>query len=106
MDVILVPWASMPMALVGWTGSKAWLRFMRQHASNCGMLLNSHFMFRKAGPAAGRLVPQEAPPLDAQGREFWPPGWEAAGKRSIECEADLFALLRIPNLPPDERNAP
>ena len=58
MDLILVPWSYWPYALVGWTGSKQYLRFMRQHAGNCGMFLNSHFLMRRVrvGPLEGTAV--------------------------------------------------
>eukprot|EP00198_Chlamydomonas_reinhardtii_P000551 XP_001689886.1 predicted protein [Chlamydomonas reinhardtii] len=36
-DVVLVPYdSSWPYAVAGWTGSRQYLRFMRQHALNCG----------------------------------------------------------------------
>jgi hypothetical protein len=49
-------------------------------------------------------VPEQAAPTDANGREFWPPGWQEAGKRSVESEEDVFALLGLPTLPPEDRN--
>lgn len=111
LDIILVPRDSLAMAVCGWTGSKQYLRFMRTHAGNCAMLLNSHYMFRRApGTNLGVLVPQEAPPLDQNRREFWPPGWDAkdSGKprRQIETERDLWELLQLPYLEPHERNCP
>ena len=42
MDLVLTPWAERPFALLGWTGSRQYLRFLRQHADHCGMTLNSH----------------------------------------------------------------
>ncbi len=32
-------------------------------------------MLRRLGNAVA-MVPDEAPPLNSRGREFWPPGWE------------------------------
>lgn len=46
-DLMFIPPHSWIMALVGWTGSKQYLRFMRQHAGNIGMHLNSHYLMRK-----------------------------------------------------------
>ena len=42
MDLIITPLEEYPFCLLGWTGSKQYLRFLRQHAGNCGMYLNSH----------------------------------------------------------------
>lgn len=42
MDLIITPWEEYPFCLLGWTGSKQYLRFLRQHAGNCKMYLNSH----------------------------------------------------------------
>ena len=42
MDVILAPCEEFAFALVGWIGSRTYLRFMRAHAKDLGMFLNSH----------------------------------------------------------------
>ncbi len=42
MDLIITPPEEYPFCLLGWTGSKQYLRFLRQHAGNCNMYLNSH----------------------------------------------------------------
>ena len=42
MDLIITPYEEYPFCLLGWTGSKQYLRFLRQHAGNCNMYLNSH----------------------------------------------------------------
>ena len=42
MDLIITPHEEYPFCLLGWTGSKQYLRFLRQHAGNCNMYLNSH----------------------------------------------------------------
>ncbi len=42
MDLIITPLEEYPFCLLGWTGSKQYLRFLRQHAGNCNMYLNSH----------------------------------------------------------------
>lgn len=46
MDVMVIPPDMWPFALLGWSGSKQYLRFMRQHAGHCGLNLNSHGLFR------------------------------------------------------------
>jgi hypothetical protein len=46
LDVMLVPPAMWVHALMGWTGSKQYLRFLRQHAGNLGLSWNSHALFR------------------------------------------------------------
>lgn len=50
------------------------------------------------------IVPDEAPPLDREQKEFWPPGWSA--ERRIQSEADVFELLEVPYREPWERNCP
>jgi hypothetical protein len=56
--------------------------------------------------ATSTQVPAQAPPTDIDGREFWPPGWQEPGKRSVESEEDVFALLGLPCVPPHDRNCP
>ncbi|KAF6250979.1 hypothetical protein COO60DRAFT_1705216 [Scenedesmus sp. NREL 46B-D3] len=222
-DLMFVPSCYWAMAVVGWSGSKQYLRFMRQHAGNCGMSLNSHYLMRAvnllpgarhtaaaspsgaavssggvaaaaaptnpaaaaaaaavaaqsedassggrsskpsasgslaeaveyagAAAASGSIrvvlsVPDEAPPTDRHGNEWWPPGWQPAhasaaaaqagvsvgseagsgdaavaargrtqlaalvesgpgSARSILREQDLFELLGVPYLEPNQRN--
>lgn len=43
------------------------------------MYLNSHALMRKLPGQPPMAVPDEAPPLDSAGREFWPPGWDGPG---------------------------
>lgn len=50
LDMVLVPWDEWAFALVGWVGSRTFLRFLRQHARDLGMQLNSH---RQAGAGGG-----------------------------------------------------
>lgn len=103
MDVILCPPEEWAFGLVGWTGSRQYLRFMRQHAKDMGMFLSSHRLLRKVG-GDSLVVPEQAPPVDTAGQERWPLGWRPG--RHVETEADLFELLGIPFREPHERNAP
>ncbi|KAL4439228.1 hypothetical protein ABPG77_004130 [Micractinium sp. CCAP 211/92] len=103
LDVILCPPDEWALALVGWTGSRQYLRFMRQHVKDMGMFLSSHRLMRKVG-GESLIVPEQAPPLDRSGQEHWPPGWGPT--RHVHTEADLFELLGIPFRDPHERNAP
>ena len=81
------------------------------------MFLNSHCLIRRRDrrcvgvtaddPAWDELgVPREppAPPLDARGNDWWPPGWDA--NRRAESEADVFQLLGLPHVPPEWRDCP
>ncbi|GLC34988.1 hypothetical protein PLESTM_000262200 [Pleodorina starrii] len=91
LDVMFVPYGSQwPYAVVGWTGSKQYLRFMRQHALNCGMFTNSHATLRTT-PSGVRLVPEEALPTDSEGREFRPPRWHERGAWEQEAAAAAAA---------------
>lgn len=117
LDVVFVPRDAFPFALIGWTGSKCFNRLLRNHALNRGMFLNSHCLIRRRDrrcvgaeaddPAWDQLgVPREppAPPLDARGNDWWPPGWDA--NRRVESEADVFQLLGLPHVPPEWRDCP
>ena len=117
LDVVFVPRDAFPFALIGWTGSKCFNRLLRNHALNRGMFLNSHCLIRRRDrrcvgvtaddPAWDELgVPREppAPPLDARGNDWWPPGWDA--NRRAESEADVFQLLGLPHVPPEWRDCP
>lgn len=53
LDMVLVPWDEWAFALVGWVGSRTFLRFLRQHARDLGMQLNSH---RQAGAGGGGVA--------------------------------------------------
>ena len=64
-DVMLIPPAMWPFALLGWSGSKQYLRFMRQHAGNCGMNMNSHGLFRMVEVRARPLHAALASPVAA-----------------------------------------
>ncbi|KAL6778106.1 hypothetical protein ACKKBG_A16945 [Auxenochlorella protothecoides x Auxenochlorella symbiontica] len=103
LDIILAPSEEFAMALVGWTGSRTYLRLLRQHAKDVGMYLNSHRLLRKIDGKA-RLVPDEAPPIVKGGREAWPVGWHA-GRRILRQE-DVFELLGVPYREPADRNCP
>lgn len=71
-DLMLIPASFWPMAVVGWSGSKQYLRFMRQHAGTCGMNLNSHYLMRAvnlkqgATKTAASLPPAAAAATAAQ----------------------------------------
>lgn len=54
----------------------------------------------------GKRVPDEAPPLDRHGREFWPPGWEERPVKEVTCEQDIFELIGLPYREPCHRNYP
>jgi hypothetical protein len=42
MDIIIAPAEEQPFCVLGWTGSRQYLRFLRQHAVDLRMHLNSH----------------------------------------------------------------
>ena len=41
-DLIFTIPAELPFCLLGWTGSRQYMRFLRSHADQRGMKLNSH----------------------------------------------------------------
>ena len=41
-DIIIAPAEEQAFCVLGWTGSRQYLRFLRQHAVDRGMHLNSH----------------------------------------------------------------
>ena len=47
-DIIIAPAEECAFCVLGWTGSRQYLRFLRQHAVDLGMALNSH---RQVPPA-------------------------------------------------------
>lgn len=103
MDVIIAPADEFGFALLGWIGSRTFLRFQRQHAKDLGMFLNSHaLMVKEAG--GSYLVPQERPPRRRVGGVGWHPGWSHA--RAVTKEEEVFELLEIPYRPPIDRNCP
>lgn len=57
MDVIIAPPDEFCFALVGWIGSRTYLRFMRAFAKDQGLYLNSHRWGGEPGghPAVTRL---------------------------------------------------
>ncbi|KAL3160377.1 hypothetical protein ABBQ32_010704 [Trebouxia sp. C0010 RCD-2024] len=103
MDLIITPHEEYPFCLLGWTGSKQYLRFLRQHAGNCNMYLNSHRLMRREGQQSC-IVPEDGPPLDRSGKPGWPPGWDE--KRVVKDEGDIMELLGVPRREPHERNCP
>lgn len=116
-DVVLVPRCMLPFALIGWTGSKQYNRFLRRFAiDERGLILTSHGLHRTRdrrtvgqtpddGSLELGLAPEPpAPSLDANGVDWWPPGWDSG--RTIECERDVFELLGVPYKEPWERDCP
>ncbi|KAK9827505.1 hypothetical protein WJX74_006340 [Apatococcus lobatus] len=103
MDLIFVPHEQLHFGLLGWTGSKQFLRFMRAHAGDRGMLLNSHGLLVKDEGRAW-LVPSERPPRGQDGALSWPVGWHAM--RPVSSQQDIFELLGLPYRTPAERNCP
>ncbi|KAA6429749.1 MAG: DNA-directed DNA RNA polymerase mu [Trebouxia sp. A1-2] len=97
MDLIITPHEEYPFCLLGWTGSKQYLRFLRQHAGNCNMLM------RREGQQSC-VVPQEGAPYDRNGKVWWPPGWGEG--RVVMDEGDIMELLGVPRREPHERNCP
>ncbi|XP_069475153.1 DNA-directed DNA/RNA polymerase mu isoform X2 [Ambystoma mexicanum] len=77
-DLVIVPFAQYPYALLGWTGSKHFERELRRFAVHeRKMILNSHCLYdttQKAGLPA-------------------------------HCEEDIFAHLGLEYVPPSQRNA-
>lgn len=59
MDLIITPHEEYPFCLLGWTGSKQYLRFLRQHAGNCNMYLNSHRQAHDSHAADMCLTPRK-----------------------------------------------
>jgi hypothetical protein len=52
-----------------------------------------------------------APSLDAEKRDWWPPGWADTdgvwnGIQVVTCEADIFQLLGLPYADPSDRDCP
>jgi hypothetical protein len=79
LDVMIIPPDMWPYALLGWSGSKQYLRFLRQHAGNIGMNLNSHGLFRMVEVRAKPLaLPPPAPPAASGGAATEPKGWSGA----------------------------
>lgn len=117
LDAVVVPFAQLPFATVGWTGSKCYNRLLRHHASRRGLCLTSHALVRRGdrrwvGQVADdpemlrRGLPPgpPAPSRDADGNDWWPPGWDE--NRRVETERDVFELLGVPYREPNERDAP
>ena len=70
LDVILAPAEEAAFCVLGWSGSRQWLRFLRQYAADLGMHLNSH---RCGSLPADSLAPcrlvrvvKRMPPGDAE----------------------------------------
>jgi DNA polymerase mu len=120
-DIVLVPHDQLPFALIGWTGSKQYNRFIRHHANSRGLYFNSHGLFRTHDrKAVGSLessyneayatslkhlkCPPPAPSRDAAGNDWWPPGWDET--RVAKTERDVFELLGVPFQPPTSRDCP
>ena len=45
-DIVMVPYGQLPFAMIGWTGSKMYNRFLRMHAKERGMFLCNHCLIR------------------------------------------------------------
>lgn len=106
LDIIIAPHDEFAFAMLGWIGSRMFLRLQRQHAKDMGMFLNSHGLFVKEENGS-YLVPQEhAPrmPGGGSGECSWPPGWDLG--RPVVLESDVFELLRTPYRVPKDRNCP
>lgn len=101
MDIIIIPPEEWGFAELGWTGSRTFLRFLRQHAKDLGMFLNSHALLIKTDQQS-YLVPDEHAPRRKNGRVAWPDGWHPG--RKVCLEKDVFELLGVPYHPPHERN--
>ncbi|KAK9792746.1 hypothetical protein WJX73_004619 [Symbiochloris irregularis] len=104
-DLVMCPWRERAFALLGWTGSRQYVRFLREHAGNCGMKLSSHCL---KITDSGKLVPYESPPLNVHKEPWWPPGWDPgtlAHPRAVQTESDIFELLGLPYREPYERQA-
>ena len=67
------------------------------HVSCCCRLM------RKVGNESF-LIPDEKPPLNREGQEWWPAGWSR--ERRIDRQQDLFELLDIPYREPGNRQCP
>ncbi|KAK9805473.1 hypothetical protein WJX72_000290 [[Myrmecia] bisecta] len=104
MDLIIAPAEEEAFCILGWTGSRQWLRYLRLYASQRGMYLNSHRLMRKGEDGRAYIIPDEVPPLDRAKQPFWPPGWGPGCK--VTCERDILELLEIPYREPHERNCP
>ena len=76
---------------------------MLKYAPNAELMsFYCRLMRKEQGKAV--LVPDEAPPLDRDGKPVYPPGWAAT--RPVRHERDIFELCGIPYKPPHLRNAP
>ncbi|KAI3428493.1 hypothetical protein D9Q98_007318 [Chlorella vulgaris] len=102
-DIICVPPEEFPFAVLGWTGSRTYLRLMRDYAKDRGLVLTSHRLMQVVDGEVF-IVPDERPPTDKDGKEQWPSGWHPG--RRVESERDIFELLSLPYREPHERNAP
>ena len=51
-DVIIAPHDEAPFCVLGWSGTRQYLRFLRQYAADLGMHLNSHRWGDKAPAGA------------------------------------------------------
>jgi len=107
----------LPFALIGWTGSKQYNRLLRRFAiDERGLILTSHGLHRTRDRRTVGQVPDDgavelgldpdppAPSLDADGKDWWPVGWDET--RVIVCERDVFELLGVPYKEPWDRDCP
>eukprot|EP00891_Asterochloris_glomerata_P008834 jgi/Astpho2/8834/fgenesh1_pg.00129_%23_25_t len=107
LDVIVAIKEEHAACVLGWTGSRQWLRFLRNHAAKRGMALNSHRLVRKDGRSTV-AVPEDGPPNDRSLSPQWPAGWLQQHEQGscVTSEADILSLLGVPYRQPQERNAP
>jgi DNA polymerase mu len=96
-DIVVCAWLEYPFALMSWTGSRMYNRYLRLHAQTCGMTLGGHLLYRHAkSGSAGGIVPYEL----AQGV-----GGVTLPDGVVRTERDIFALLGLPYVPTHARNA-
>ena len=90
------PLRTRPFALVGWTGSRQYNRFLRDYCNNNNMMLTNHGLFNREDPA--KCIPYEAP-SPVNGTTLADLGG------TVRDEMDVFKLLGVMYLPPHLRNA-
>ncbi|PNH09524.1 DNA nucleotidylexotransferase [Tetrabaena socialis] len=79
LDVIFAAWPWLPHALLGWTGSTQFLRFLNMHLANRGLVRTNHHLYSKT-------TMQPVP--------------------GITDEAGIFAAAGLPYRGPEDRHCP